>query len=94
MLDVVDPTLCQPFSAKEVSRCIHIGLLCVQEATTDRPTMSSVVFMLGNETAPPPPPNTPAFILQDKCSDAEPSTSRSGGAVSLNSVTSTELEPL
>ena len=93
MLDVVDPTLCQPFSAKEVSRCIHIGLLCVQEATTDRPTMPSVVFMLANEIAPRPP-NTPAFILQDKCSDAEPSTSRSGGAVSLNSVTITELEAL
>ncbi|KAF3451610.1 hypothetical protein FNV43_RR07705 [Rhamnella rubrinervis] len=90
MLDIVDPTLYHPFSAEEVSRCIHIGLLCVQEATTDRPTVSSVVFMLANETTLPPP-KTPAFIFHDKCSDGVSSTSRSGGDVSLNSVTITTL---
>ncbi|KAF3457327.1 hypothetical protein FNV43_RR01984 [Rhamnella rubrinervis] len=50
VLDIVDPALCQAFSTDEVSRCIHIGLLCVQEAATQRPTMSDVIFMLANET--------------------------------------------
>ncbi|KAF3455589.1 hypothetical protein FNV43_RR00223 [Rhamnella rubrinervis] len=87
VLDIVDPALCQPFSTDEVSRCIHIGLLCVQEAATERPTMSDVIFMLGNETTLPPP-KTPAFTFQS----TESPKSISGGAVSLNRVSITTLE--
>ncbi|CAL5410927.1 unnamed protein product [Camellia sinensis] len=35
----------------EVVRCIHIGLLCVQEDPKDRPNMSSMVVLLGSESA-------------------------------------------
>ncbi|KAF3455603.1 hypothetical protein FNV43_RR00237 [Rhamnella rubrinervis] len=87
VLEIVDP-LCQQFSTDEVSRCIHIGLLCVQEAAIERPTMSDVIFMLVNETTLPPP-NTPAFTFQY----ADSSKSISGGAVSLNTVSITTLEP-
>ncbi|KAF3456953.1 hypothetical protein FNV43_RR01608 [Rhamnella rubrinervis] len=87
VLDIVDPALCQPFSTDEVSRCIHIGLLCVQEAATERPTMSDVVFMLANETTLPPP-NPTAFSFQS----TESPKSISGGAVSLNRVPITTLE--
>ncbi|CAN4083899.1 unnamed protein product [Withania somnifera] len=45
-LDVVDPLLRDSYEACGVLRCIHIGLLCVQSFTNDRPTMSEVVFML------------------------------------------------
>ena len=86
-MDIVDPALCQPFSTNEVSRCIHIGLLCVQDAATERPTMSDVIFMLANETTLPPP-NPPAFNFQYTQSPK----SLSGGAVSLNSVSITTLE--
>ncbi|XP_019052142.1 PREDICTED: putative cysteine-rich receptor-like protein kinase 20 [Nelumbo nucifera] len=47
----------------EVMRCIHIGLLCVQEDAADRPTMSSVILMLTNESVPLPLPTKPAFAL-------------------------------
>ncbi|XP_019052087.1 PREDICTED: cysteine-rich receptor-like protein kinase 10 [Nelumbo nucifera] len=47
----------------EVMRCIHIGLLCVQEDAADRPTMSSVTLMLTNESVPLPQPIKPAFAL-------------------------------
>ncbi|KAF3456952.1 hypothetical protein FNV43_RR01607 [Rhamnella rubrinervis] len=87
VLDIVDPALCQPFSTDEVSRCIHIGLLCVQEAATERPTMSDVVFMLTNETTLPPP-NPTAFTFQS----TESPKSTSGRAVSLNMVSITTLE--
>ena len=30
----------------EIMKCIHIGLLCVQENISDRPTMDLVVHML------------------------------------------------
>ncbi|KAF3455503.1 hypothetical protein FNV43_RR00133 [Rhamnella rubrinervis] len=85
VLDIVDPALCQPFSTDEVSRCIHIGLLCVQEAATQRPTMSDVIFMLANET-PLPPPNTPAITFHYADS------SKSSGATSWNRVSITALE--
>lgn len=46
-----------PFN--EVLRCIHVGLLCVQDNANDRPPMSSVMFMLENETANLPKPKQP-----------------------------------
>ena len=42
-------------------RCVNIGLLCVQKKPEDRPTMSSVVIMLGNDDAPFLEPKTPGF---------------------------------
>lgn len=45
----------------EVMKCIHIGLLCVQENASDRPDMSSVVFMLGHNAIDLPSPKHPAF---------------------------------
>lgn len=49
----------------QVLRSIHIGLLCVQHHAEDRPTMSSVVLMLGNENALPPP-KQPAFFAEEE----------------------------
>ncbi|KAF8411269.1 hypothetical protein HHK36_003816 [Tetracentron sinense] len=61
-LDLVDSSMAGSYSAHEVLRCIHVGLLCVQESARDRPPMSTVIFMLGNETTLPPP-KQPAFML-------------------------------
>nr|AGN12877.1 putative S-locus receptor kinase [Sisymbrium irio] len=65
-LEIVDPTIVDSsssslstFRPQEVLRCIQIGLLCVQELAEDRPTMSSVVMMLGSETAAIPQPKLP-----------------------------------
>ncbi|CAI0467980.1 unnamed protein product [Linum tenue] len=69
-LEIVDPsTMGESCSIDQIMRCIQIGLLCVQESPSDRPTMSNVVFMLGNETTLPSP-GKPAFILQRKHDDA------------------------
>jgi len=45
-----------------VPRYVTIGLLCVQESPEDRPTMSDVVAMIGNDTVPLPSPKPPAFL--------------------------------
>ncbi|XP_042041541.1 G-type lectin S-receptor-like serine/threonine-protein kinase At4g27290 isoform X2 [Salvia splendens] len=50
---LVDPCLDEAFDLGQVERAIHVGLLCVQNSPDDRPNMSSVVFMLGNEVALP-----------------------------------------
>ncbi|TYG81861.1 hypothetical protein ES288_D01G039300v1 [Gossypium darwinii] len=46
---------------KEIWRCIHIGLLCVQEFAKDRPTMPTIASMLNNEISDPNTPKQPAF---------------------------------
>ena len=49
-------------SKHTVLRYVNIGLLCVQESPTDRPTMSDVVAMIVNDTLPLPSPKPPAFL--------------------------------
>ncbi|XP_065635619.1 G-type lectin S-receptor-like serine/threonine-protein kinase CES101 [Quercus suber] len=46
-----------------VLRCIHVGLLCVQDHALDRPTMIDVVSMLSNEALQLSPPKQPAFFI-------------------------------
>ncbi|KAL7213394.1 hypothetical protein ACSBR2_016003 [Camellia fascicularis] len=42
-LKLMDPNLEESYSRNEVTRCIHIGLLCVQENINARPSMAAVV---------------------------------------------------
>ena len=79
-MKIVDPLLDEAYPANEVSRCIQIGLLCVQEHATDRPTMSTVVFMLGNDTYLPSP-KRPAFILMGTYNSTNRSTSAASNSV-------------
>ncbi|KAJ6885610.1 hypothetical protein NC651_026289 [Populus alba x Populus x berolinensis] len=62
-LELMDPMLDHSNVATEVLRCIHIGLLCVQEDPADRPTMSSVLHMLASDTITLPIPKQPAFFI-------------------------------
>ncbi|GMI77538.1 cysteine-rich RLK (RECEPTOR-like protein kinase) 10 [Hibiscus trionum] len=77
-LELVDPCLLESCSTLEIERCIHLGLLCVQEDPTDRPTMSDVVVVLGSDTVTLPEPKRPAFcvgrmIPVDRSSTTDPS---------------------
>ncbi|XP_042024823.1 putative receptor-like protein kinase At4g00960 [Salvia splendens] len=40
-------------------RCMHVGLLCIQESPASRPTMGSVTQMLGASTSILPTPSEP-----------------------------------
>uniref|UniRef100_A0A0A0LMQ8 Protein kinase domain-containing protein n=1 Tax=Cucumis sativus TaxID=3659 RepID=A0A0A0LMQ8_CUCSA len=57
----------------EVVRVVHIGLLCIQEIPSLRPTMSKVLRMLTMEEEHLPPPTKPPFMdemtmeLDDSC---------------------------
>ncbi|KAK1368441.1 hypothetical protein POM88_034533 [Heracleum sosnowskyi] len=48
----------------KMMRCIHIGLLYVQENVADRPTMASVVLMLNSFSLTIAVPSEPAFFMQ------------------------------
>ena len=85
-LDIVDSTLPQSYSPALVLRCIQVGLLCVQENAANRPSLSEVVLMLGNET-PLSAPQKPAFLLNGDLPDSL--TSRGGS--SINEITATTV---
>ncbi|ESW15154.1 hypothetical protein PHAVU_007G048900 [Phaseolus vulgaris] len=59
---IVDPSL-NSNSRNEMLRCIHIGLLCVQENLVDRPTMANIVLMLNSYSLSLPIPAEPAFYM-------------------------------
>jgi hypothetical protein len=58
--ELVDPILRESCSKDHVLRCIHVGLLCVEDNAVDRPIMSDVISMLTSE-AQLPLPKQPAF---------------------------------
>ncbi|XP_022641399.1 putative receptor-like protein kinase At4g00960 isoform X2 [Vigna radiata var. radiata] len=65
--NIIDPTLNNALG-DEIVRCIHIGLLCVQEKVADRPTMASVVLMLDSHSFALPVPLQPAYFMITRCS--------------------------
>lgn len=89
-MEFIDASMGDSLVTKEALKCIHIGLLCVQEDPADRPDMTSVVSMLVNEAATLPSPKQPAFPTvrchvpphQDASSDS-----------SVNMVTVSMVEP-
>ena len=46
---MIDSNIKDSCVISEVLRCIHVSLLCVQQYPEDRPTMTSVLLMLGSE---------------------------------------------
>lgn len=57
----VDPTLKAGLKT-EIMRCVHIGILCVQENVTNRPTMASVILMLTSFSITLPIPSEPEIF--------------------------------
>ena len=63
----------------------------MQEYAKDRPTMSVIVFMLGNEAALPIP-KQPAFVFKRSYTSSGDSASTSEGVNSVNDRTCTMVE--
>ena len=59
----------------QISRVVHVGLLCTQEIASLRPMMSKALHMLTNKEEILPAPTSPPFIdertmeLNDTCDD-------------------------
>ncbi|KAG9454223.1 hypothetical protein H6P81_007127 [Aristolochia fimbriata] len=60
--DLVDQSLGEDYQRNEAVRCIHLGLLCVQEDPTERPLMSAIVLMLSGYNITLPVPSRPAYF--------------------------------
>ncbi|KAK4588007.1 hypothetical protein RGQ29_019129 [Quercus rubra] len=72
IMALVDPTIWDPCFQMEMLRCIHVGLLCVQELARDRPTVSTIISMLNSEILDLPTPKQPAFTERQIASNEEP----------------------
>ncbi|KAI3818798.1 hypothetical protein L1987_12616 [Smallanthus sonchifolius] len=71
--NIIDPTLkTGSGSLRGIIRSIHIGLLCVQENITDRPTMATVILMLNSFSIMLPVPAEPAFFMRSNTNPEMP----------------------
>ena len=62
----MDASFQDNYQTEEVTKCIHIALLCVQEEAEDRPTMSDIVQMLTTSSIPLIVPQPPGFFFRSK----------------------------
>ncbi|VAH45143.1 unnamed protein product [Triticum turgidum subsp. durum] len=102
IVEIMDSSMTSHSPGDQMLKCMHIGLLCVQEDPADRPMMSVVTVMLSSSTVSLQAPSRPAFCIQksgmnysgmhtDPYPGVTHSTSRS--PMSPNEVSITELEP-
>ncbi|CBI41078.3 unnamed protein product, partial [Vitis vinifera] len=85
----IDGRISEECYQEEILRCIHVGLLCVQELAKDRPSISIVVSMLCSEIAHLPSPKPPAYSERQITIDTE--SSRRQNLCSVNQVTVTNV---
>ncbi|XP_038881108.1 putative receptor-like protein kinase At4g00960 [Benincasa hispida] len=95
--NVIDSTLLIG-SRTEMIRCIHIGLLCIQENVANRPTMASIFLMLSSSSLTLPIPSKPPFFRHSN-STYESNTmlkldgTSNSGSSTLNDISITKLHP-
>ncbi|XP_013625142.1 PREDICTED: cysteine-rich receptor-like protein kinase 14 isoform X1 [Brassica oleracea var. oleracea] len=99
-LELVDPAIGRNYQSNEVTRCIHIALLCIQENPDDRPLLSNIILMLSSNTSTLPAPCLPGSFPRSRQElvhvsvglESNESTGRPT-LYSFNDVSITDLEP-
>ncbi|GJT97391.1 G-type lectin S-receptor-like serine/threonine-protein kinase isoform X1 [Tanacetum coccineum] len=72
-VELVDSIINGSYVESEVTRAVHIGLLCVQKYPEERPDMPMVVLMLGSQI-PLPEPKQPGFYTERRPQEANSSS--------------------
>ncbi|GKV19852.1 hypothetical protein SLEP1_g30058 [Rubroshorea leprosula] len=90
-LQLIDSSVQESCTQSEVLRCIHISLLCVQQHPEDRPSMSSVVLILGSEIALTQP-KEPSFLFDNQSFEIDSPFGKPESS-STNQLSLTVLEP-
>ncbi|XP_013595249.1 PREDICTED: cysteine-rich receptor-like protein kinase 15 [Brassica oleracea var. oleracea] len=94
-LHLVDPIIIDNCPNSEVVRCIHIGLLCVQEDPVERPTFSTIFVMLTSQTVTLPVPRQPGFFVQSRPGrdplDSDQSTTTKSDPTSVDDASITDI---
>ncbi|KAK1375179.1 hypothetical protein POM88_031372 [Heracleum sosnowskyi] len=92
-LELLDPLLTKSFVVNEVLKCIHIGLLCVQDDPANRPTMSSINLMLGSDMTTFSEPLQPLFFVGRVAPSAQPQPQSTETGSSVNGITISDFPP-
>nr|XP_009777836.1 PREDICTED: G-type lectin S-receptor-like serine/threonine-protein kinase At4g27290 isoform X1 [Nicotiana sylvestris] len=88
--ELIDEQLADSCHVSQVLRSIQVGLLCVQQRPDDRPSMSSVVLMLANDSLLPKA-KEPGFFTERNVLNKAKSGSQT--ASTNNEVTITLVDP-
>ena len=92
-LELIDPTIIdKSCPSSEILRCIHVGLLCVQDQATDRPTVLDVSTMLSSETVELLPPKQPTYLINSVQEKSSKISKIKPDNCSVNNVTILEME--
>ncbi|CAN7014090.1 unnamed protein product, partial [Brassica rapa subsp. trilocularis] len=91
-LELVDSSFRESYQSNKIIRCIHIALLCVQEDSEDRPTMSAIVQMLTTSLISLAVPRPPGFFFRSKKDQACSSVDKSS-LCSIDQASITSLAP-
>ncbi|KAK2977812.1 hypothetical protein RJ640_006304 [Escallonia rubra] len=91
-LELLDANLGSSCNESEVLQSINVGLLCVQQCPEDRPSMSSVVLMLGHDGALPESKEPGFFINENGLHFDDAHLPSNHGAISANEMTITLLD--
>ncbi|KAB1215250.1 hypothetical protein CJ030_MR4G004189 [Morella rubra] len=67
-MELIAESIGDSYTQSEMLRCIHVGLLCVQQRPENRPNMSSVVLMLSSDGLLPKPRH-PGFYTDSNEAD-------------------------
>ncbi|XP_061368794.1 G-type lectin S-receptor-like serine/threonine-protein kinase B120 [Gastrolobium bilobum] len=70
-MELVDPCIRDSSPKNKALRCIHIGMLCVQDSAAHRPNMSTVVLMLESEASTLPLPIQPLITSMRRSENRE-----------------------
>ncbi|KAK7412246.1 hypothetical protein VNO78_03697 [Psophocarpus tetragonolobus] len=70
-MELVDSCIRDSSPKNKALRCIHIGMLCVQDSAAHRPNMSAVVLMLESEATSLPMPMQPLITSMRRCEGRE-----------------------
>ncbi|EOA20108.1 hypothetical protein CARUB_v10000385mg [Capsella rubella] len=89
-LELVDEAMRGNIQTSEVIRCIHIALLCVQDDSSERPSMDKILVMMNSFTVTLPVPKRSGFLLQTM---RDSKYQQSGASASDQSATSKSLPP-
>ncbi|CAH8273236.1 unnamed protein product [Arabidopsis lyrata] len=92
-LELVDETMRGNFQTNEVIRCIHIALLCVQDDSSERPSMDNILVMMNSFTVTLPIPKRSGFLLQNMRDSKDQSATSKSLPLSVDDSSITIVHP-
>ncbi|KQK15837.1 G-type lectin S-receptor-like serine/threonine-protein kinase B120 [Brachypodium distachyon] len=85
--ELIDPSIRSSCSVRQVMRCIHIALLCVQDHAQDRPDIPAVILMLSNDSSALAMPRPPTLMLRGRATDSSKSSDEKSHSIGTISMT-------